>query len=121
MSLMLSTIISDVNKRHTELLFVLIFFEQNSLMMFFSGLVITSYIFDLSEMFDFCFERHSVVKSYGVLFYGFLIHRVYIFFNIKSTMFTLCLCLKLILTHYRYIWCFIVYAFYGCFFDGHVR
>ena len=29
--------------------------------------------------------------------------------------------MKLILTHYRYIWRFIVYTSYGFFFDGHLR
>ena len=43
-------------------------------MMFISGLVITSYIFDLSELLFSVFKRHSVVKSYGVLLYEFLIH-----------------------------------------------
>ena len=42
-------------------------------------------------------------------------------FWIISTRFTLYLCKKFILTHYRYIWCFIVYTSYGCFFEGHLR
>ena len=40
---------SDVNIRHTELEFVLIFFGPNPLMMWFSGLSIIRYIFDLPE------------------------------------------------------------------------
>ena len=55
---------------------------------------------------------------YGVLFYGFSIPND---FGIKSTLFTLCLRIKLMLVPYRYVGCFIGYTSYGCLFDGHLR
>ena len=46
-------------------------------------------------------KTHSVVILYGVSYMG---SQSTITFGIKSTMFTLSFCMKVILAHYRYIW-----------------
>ena len=65
------------------------------------------------------------VSNYIQLWNGMVFHYMgsqsTITFGIKATLFTLCLCMKLILVPYRYIWCLILYTSYGRFFDGHVR
>ena len=83
-------------------------------MMFLSGLSITSYIFDWSE------NLISVTKYIQLCFIIWVLNLQQLF-RIKSTLFTIFSCMKLILTYYRYIWCFIVYTSYGCFFEGHLR
>jgi hypothetical protein len=90
------------------------FFRQNPLMMFFSGLFITSYIFDFSE-------KNFYVSNHILLCFIIWVLNLQQLFRLKSTLFTVFSCMKLILTHYRSIWCFIVYTSYGCFFEGHLR
>ena len=55
-----------------------------------------------------------------ILFY-YRVSQSTITFRIKSTLFTLCLCMKCILAQYKYIWCFILYTSYECFLEGHIR
>ena len=93
-------------------------FGQNPLMMCFSGLIIIIYIFDLLEIL-LSVSNHIQLWSHMVLYY--MGSQSTIIFGIKSTLFTLCLRMKLILAHYSYIWCFILYTSYGCFFEGHLR
>ena len=50
-----------------------------------------------------------------------IISNISLFVKIHSAVFTLFLCMKLILVFNRYIWCFIVYTSYGCFCDVHLR
>ena len=93
-------------------------FGQNPLMMCFSGLSKISYIFDLLEIL-LSVSNHIQLWNHMVFYY--LGSQSTIPFGIKSTLFTLCICMKLILAHYRCIWCFILYTSYGCFFEVHLR
>ena len=87
-------------------------------MMCFSGLSIISYIFDLLEIL-LSVSNHIQLWNHLVLYH--MGSQSAITVGIKSTLFTLCLWIKLTLAHYRYICCFIFYTFYGCFFEGYLR
>ena len=95
---------------------------QNQLMKCFSGLSIISFIFDLLEI---LFSVLNHIQLWNHILFYYMVSQSTITFGIKSTLFTLCLCMKLILAHYKYIWCFILYTSYaigyGCFFERHLR
>ena len=80
---------------------------------------IISYIFDLPEIW---LSVSSQIQLWNHIVFYYFGSQFSIPFGIKSTLITFCLCMKLIISHYRYEWCLILYTSYGCcFFEGHLR
>ena len=80
---------------------------------------IISYIFDLPEIW---LSVWSQIQLWNHIVFYYLGSQFSITFGIKSTLITFCLCMKLIISHYRYEWCLMLYISYGCcFFEGHLR
>ena len=109
------TIVLTSIKGIQSLSFYGLVFGQKPLMMCFSGLSMISDIFSLLKIL-FSFSNHIHLWNHMVFYY--MGSQSTMTLGIKSTLFTLCLCMKLILAHYIYIWYFIVYTSYGCFFEG---